>query len=340
MSEIRKAGEAKTVQALLSEGHHPMPDQWKREAFFLLLLLILSILFVELYFVLTIEWRYATFYSLVDFSALKPFQCRILVPALIRVLHQIFKVDIQILFKGITVLSVFFLLLAFRRLLQKFFSRKVSEYGTFLLLYPLVWNYCIYGRFRVPYDLPAVLLFTVGLIAILEKRLVLFYLVLLVGALNRETIVFLIGAFALLQDRPIHWKRLIPHIAAQSCLVGGVLLMLDYLFRAQSGAMHLQVRNNIAILLTPYLWPRVLLTFGGSWLLILAFWRIQHPVIKRLLVLIIPFTLSVFLVGIITELRIYSELVAIITVALLSSVLALWDKVVKWLSSSGVERAA
>ncbi len=64
----------------------------------------------------------------------------------------------------------------------------------FLVLWGVACTYAIRyeSRFYMPYDLPALFFFSVGLLACVERRVLLFLAVLLVGTYNRETTIFLV----------------------------------------------------------------------------------------------------------------------------------------------------
>jgi hypothetical protein len=296
----------------------------------LALYLLSSLLFTREYFSRTIEWRQAPLEKMIAFEADTPFQYRVLAPLVIRLLVHITDVDPYSISKVLTVVWTFASLLAFRLLLREFHSEVVSSFGAFFLVYALFWNHAVFGIWRMPFDLPGVLFFTIGLAALLRAKWSVFYVVFLLGAVNRETILFLTCAHMLLAfkgtGRTLPWK----HVSIQVGLWTVVRIVLTVVFRGnEGGQFQTQVGANIEHLSSGIATVPLLLSFGGLWVPALAGWKVMDERTRRLLLLAVPFVGMMFLVGNIHELRIYNELVPIVCMSALGVLLALFERVRK-----------
>ena len=104
--------------------------------------------------------------------------------------------------------------------------------GAALVCLPVFYRYISYD-----YDLPQLLLFSLGLLLLAKRRWGWFYAVLVLGALNKETTILLVMIHLL-----GHWKRmgrgaLLGHAAAQLLIVAGVRGLLQFvLFADNPGA--------------------------------------------------------------------------------------------------------
>jgi hypothetical protein len=296
--------------------------------FILCLYLLASLLFTQEYFGHAIEWKQAPLEKTIRFEADTPFQYRVLAPLVIRAIILTTPIDAYAASTILTVVWTFFSLLAFRILLRTFFSNAGASFGALLLAYAMYWNYAVFGIWRMPFDLPAILLFTLGLFALVRQRWVLFYLAFVLGALNRETILVLSVAFIFLS-----WKRAEPtfvwkHVGVQLGLWMLIRATLIVIFRNnQGGQFQTQFAANISNLMSGMPTIPLLLSFGGLWLPAFLGWRAVDNRIRRLLLVTIPFAGVMVIVGNLHELRIYNELVPIISMGALGGWLAFYDRV-------------
>jgi hypothetical protein len=226
------------------------------------------------------------------------------------------------------VVWTFLSLLAFRTLLRTFFSDAGASFGALLLAYAMYWNYAAFGIWRMPFDIPAILLFTLGLFALVRQRWFLFYIVFVLGALNRETILVLSVAFIFLS-----WKRAEPtfvwkHVGVQLGTWLLIRALLVFIFSDNSGGQfQTQFAANIKHLSSDMATIPLLLSFGGLWLPAFLGWRVVDERIRRLLLVTIPFVGLMFVVGNLHELRIYNELVPIICMGVLGVWTAFYNRI-------------
>lgn len=284
---------------------------------------LVALLFAKLYFLTTTEWRQARLEQLVAFQADRPFQERVLIPALLHIMNATTHLPILPIFQVLTVIITLAILIAFHVLLRQLIPRQLAALGALGIVYPMLWNYCVYGPFRSPYDLPAVLLFICGLIAILKERWLLFYGVFIPGVFNRETIALLGAAYLLLAVGRSPPSTILLHVAAQAVIWLSIKYVLGLIFAGNPGdpfQMHLATNiDNIVHLrvLTP-----LALMYGGAWLAIPLSWRTQSWVVKRLVWLAPPYYALVALIGNLHELRIYNELVPVVALALVCGIVS------------------
>ncbi|HVZ38824.1 MAG TPA: hypothetical protein VHI13_06080 [Candidatus Kapabacteria bacterium] len=171
------------------------------------------------------------------------------------------------------------------------------------------------------YDFPALLLFTLGLVALLQRRWLLYYPVLAIGLLNKETMVLLPLLFILLNRHRLRSRAVLLHIAAQ----GGIFLAIKFAIAAAfagnpGNTMDFHLFANVDILLRGY-GIGALLVIGAFAGLLLHDWRHKHPDLKIAALLIIPMLLLLFWGGIITELRDLYELFPIVLILSLHTIL-------------------
>jgi hypothetical protein len=226
------------------------PRRALRRCVLLLVYLAASLLFTELH----MAWSYghpaATPEQLMRFEAARPYQYRVLVPALAHLVHGATGLDASASYRLIGVLAGFFLLVAFRGYLSRFVPPAAAASGALAILYPLLWNVSPASplRFFYPSDVPAVLFTVLGLAALAAERMKLFYLVFAVATLNRETSCFLGFAylFAGLGRRDL--ATLSRHLGLQLTIWLAIKLALDTVFAGSPGSLvDLMAPRNAAL---------------------------------------------------------------------------------------------
>jgi hypothetical protein len=187
------------------------------------------------------------------------------------------------------------------------------------------------ARLYYPYDMPALAFFAAGLYFIYERKYLPLLLVVLIGTFNRETTLFLIAIYILdavsggdaveAEDRSgvrqLDWRR-VPWLGT-ACLAVvwvGVRVYLGHLYAGNDRSEdHLRLLENLRRF-TPQLLPSIL-NLCGYTLPIVFFYR-RRLVSRRLAawLLVVPVWIALmFFVGVISESRIYGELVPLAAVA-------------------------
>lgn len=309
---------AEPSQAL--EGYQAEPE-WRLSLLWWWFYALAAAIFTWIYFATTVQFEDATLAALADFSAFRPYQYRVLLPSLVHGLAWLLPLPVEWIYMGLTWAISLALLVAFRTLCSYWLQGWGLNLAVLLLLYAMLWNYAIISIFIYPSDILAILLFVLGLLCLFQGRMRFYYAVFVLGCFNRETVCFLTFAmlFLYLGRRSLiylAWQSI-----AQFALWFAIKSLLTYLFRENYGesVFQNQIANNLhffADLLARdvfALWS--LANFGGLWLLIPFVWKNLPTDLRRLALVILPFMLGMSVVGLLYEVRIYSEIVPLVCCA-------------------------
>ncbi len=296
---------------------------WLVPGFYLLVATMLAGIYLQM----TAAWSGAAYDSYVRGTmqypqALGPFRHRLLMPLLGRALGALPGLEPLGTFRLLTALCLWGILLAYRALLG-----NVLEPGRAALLapaigFPLLWNYCLLNRLYFPFDLPAVLFFTLGYHWIWRRRWAAYYPLLVVATLNRETAGFLIVLFALGWWGTMPGRRLAAHLAAQAALWGLVVGGVGGLPGGRGAPLstgwlvvNLNVVRDMLTLRGHALkdWAKLALAFGGAWWLVPWVWRAQERFVRRACLVVAPFVAVCVVRAILDEVRQYGDLIPVLT---------------------------
>ena len=206
-------------------------------------------------------------------------------------------------------------------------SLGVLVYPFFLVTVMLTYSNHVEQNFSYPYDFAAIAFFTAGLYFIYTRQFVPLLLVMILGTLNRETTLFLIGIYALdaatvagtdangsMERLPI-WKRLSLgqilwlRLILLSAVWIGIKLALGYAFRNNDHSEDYSRLSENLHRLSPRLLPAMLNLCGYLLPVVWVLRRYVRPTRLGNYIYIVPFWLVVmFKTGIIVEVRIYGEL--------------------------------
>ncbi len=185
----------------------------------------------------------------------------------------------------------------------------------------------------VPYDLPAILFFTLGMFFCLRKQLIPFIAVVAVGMYNRETMLFLAVIWAACTFR----KSI--SLAAAGALLTLVLWrvahveIVRWLGRSFSG-MQAALRVNVRML-EPHHLPQVLSAGGFLIIPVIFFWRkLRDKDLRLLWFSVLPFLGTALWYGWWNETRIFGE----ISVLVACSASLLLDQFILDISTAGATR--
>ena len=218
---------------------------------------------------------------------------------------------------------------------DRIFSRWFSFLVVYMAYFDLAPGWGL--AYSFPYDVPSLFFFSIGVYLTVVQKSWLYYLVYPLAALNRETICFLSIFFLIWKwqesrGRLASWSRnkqlqLFAHAAAQAAIWIGVKIYVAHLYAGNpvegAGQGHNSLLNhklpfNLHELMKPQQWPVLMSAFG---FLLPVLWAqrrwIQRPSILWSCALLFPlWFVGMMLVGIITELRVFSELSAFAVPAL------------------------
>ena len=275
------------------------------------------------------EFEFATLEKLTQFTADRPFQYRLLIPAIGNLTEKIIlNMNEMFELKSFYFLTDFVSLLAVWYLFSVFIFLTVSPDKVYSCCLSLGIYLPIYLAFLAPgynvlypFDLSQIAFFTGGLILIFRERFLALVILFIFSTLNRETSLFLIIIFIL-----TNYKRDAERIFYfRLFLLSAIWLMEKIILYAMvkgSGDVFLwKVSENIHLFnnlkgieyLGMYFYINIFL------LPVIVFWRrIKNEFIRRTVFVMLPFYLTMFLVGIIFEYRIHAEMIPVSYAAFLS----------------------
>lgn len=192
------------------------------------------------------------------------------------------------------------------------------------------WN----NPFDTPYDVPAVMFFAISITLIVRGKWWAYYPVFVLAVLNRETACFITLFFAVwewtrleLEDRNIRSRLswVIPHVLFQGAVWVALKLLLAHQYThnpteldAVHGIFAIKIGYNLHELLKPQQWPLLLSVCGFS----LPFLWIQRRWIgslglARACAVVLPLSLlGLLIVGVIVEIRIFADWIALVGLAI------------------------
>ncbi len=296
---------------------------------FLLLYLILSMALCYLYhkkIVVPVDWNAPNSLNAVaSFETAKPYQFRLLMPIVFDFFKPLFVIYEKYLYSAYNVVIVFLIQVVYYKLLCGYFKNK--RYLLWIapvILYPILWNYIILNQSFQYYDFTAILLFTAGLYYILNEKMGLFIVIFIIGILNKETAGYLIFAYLLFNYKNIFTKKVILNTFLLGIILIGYRLLLNYIFRNNPGdTFEVGYYENIRIVKELFsnriLLKNLALNFGGLYIFVILLfvtgaWK-KYPDRRKVYMnlALVPYYIFGIYVTYITEVRVYTELIPMIT---------------------------
>jgi hypothetical protein len=205
-------------------------------------------------------------------------------------------------------------------------NEEYSRWASLLVIYMAYFQFpLVFGlNFLLPYDLPSLFFFCGCLYCVISARMSFFYIFFVVGTFNRETIC-MSTLFLLIwrwQDSKGRGRLgLAGHIVAQAAIWILIKLYLHRLFAANTAEVvaagfHYKLGYNLQILLKLQQWPVLLSVFGFTLPLVLT-WRkwMKNAAMEREIYLLAAWFAVMMMVGVIIEIRIFSELIGYMALA-------------------------
>jgi hypothetical protein len=292
-------------------------------------------------------------------TADKAYQARALVPWLVGLIEGMFArpwfiKSVYDWFWLAEAASTFALVIAFSCYVSMILKDRVLGFiMSFVLMYAMLFNY-IYPRMDLPIeypyyfpallrfkdyyayfypcDTPSVMFTTVGMILLYRRNLPLFYIVLAVASLNKETsflLAFIYLATGLGKERP---GRLAFNFISQLLVVFFIRALLYALYSANPGEVlsGLTIMDNLDVLSNPRAYPYLLSSFGFILIPTLMCYRlIGDGFVRMALLTIIPFMITILIIGRLEELSSYGEIVPVVMGAFVCVVKGLHQRACK-----------
>lgn len=170
------------------------------------------------------------------------------------------------------------------------------------------------------YDLPALTFFTTALVLLLQRRWVLYYILFVVGCLNKETMVLTLWAYAALYGTRSREVNMFFHVAAHIVLFAAVKGFTIATFADNPGSdLEFHLYGNLHEILLGYTWSGLLIA-GITVYLVAANFQSKPRILKVLTTLVIPFGGLILMFGVVYELRAAYEIFPILTFMMLSTI--------------------
>jgi hypothetical protein len=192
---------------------------------------------------------------------------------------------------------------------------QIAYWGSFLVPLMAYFNYILVSevRFQSSYDVVQMAVFSLCLWAMLVRNRWVFYVVLLIGTMNKESTCFLVPMFGILE-----WKRIQVEGGSYSRLMAELIFQTSIWLPLRYYSAHILVAHptmttwhwarNLHYLLSPFHWMTTLSMFAFLWILYAAqLKRIDHPGLRYCALLLIPWAVLMFGVGDLLEIRIHGE---------------------------------
>ncbi|MBE2226226.1 MAG: hypothetical protein IAE93_02750 [Ignavibacteria bacterium] len=297
------------------------------------LYLVLSIVICYLYhkkIVAAADW-YApnSLNAVASFNTAKPYQFRLLMPVIFDFFRPLHAVYGKYLYGAWNVAALLLLQVVFYKLLCGYFkNKKYLLWVAPVILYPVLFNYILLNQSFQYYDFTAILLFTVGLYYIMTRNTTAFFIFFVIAIINKETAGYLIFAYMLFNYKELFTREIIRNTAILGVIFTGYKLLLGYIFRANPGdSFEIGYYENIRIvnelLSNRTLLKNLALNFGGLYvfvilLFITGLWK-KYPDRRKVFMnlAIVPYYIFGIYITYITEVRVYTELIPMITVLFL-----------------------
>ncbi|MDP4243989.1 MAG: hypothetical protein Q8921_14780 [Bacteroidota bacterium] len=279
---------------------------------------------------LLLAWTFANIYDyvlphnldvtveqLTTFTARRPMQLRVLMPAIIHVVSVATSLRIDTVNKLTTIVELWAILLLFGRFLSFFVSQSRAWIAAPLILVPLFWNYCLLCYMHFSSDLAGIALFLALLILRHERKWVAWYVLFAMACFNRETILFALPCLMALWWRERSLRSWLTLAIASATIWIAVRVFLNYLFRDSPGG---PFENHLAFNLgsLEHAWTSnqgvvryFIFLFGGMHIVSFALWKWTPRALRSLLLVSLLFWAVMLPVGILLESRIFGELIPI-----------------------------
>ncbi len=275
--------------------------------------------------------------AVASYQTSKPYQFRLLMPVLFDFFKPIAMLYGKYLYSAYNVVIVYLIQVVYYKLLCRYFRNKnLLLWITPVILYPILWNFIILNESFQYYDFTAILLTVFALYFITRNNFTGLVVIFILGILNKETIGYLIFSYMLYNYKIIFTRKIIINTAILGVIIVGGKLLLNYAFRNNPGdPFEVGYYENIKIvselLSNKVLLKHLALNFGGLYIFVILLfatgaWR-KYPD-RRLIYMnltIIPFYIFGIYVTYITEVRVYTELIPMITTLFL-----IYLSTIKW----------
>ncbi|MGH2575741.1 MAG: hypothetical protein ACRDFC_08605 [Ignavibacteria bacterium] len=269
--------------------------------------------------------------AVLSFETNLPFQYRLLFPFFFKPLSLAKLIPDKTLFLILSIILVYLIIIMYYYLISEYFQNgKINYFLALVIVYPMLWNYVILNQTFQYYDLTAVLFFTAGLYLIASNNFKFLFIIFVLAVLNKESAVYLVFCYILYNYRDVFTKSVLGNsvILVVSFIIIKLTLYLifkdnpgdpvEYTYRWNTEIINNLFTNRVYI-------KNVFLNFGLLYIFPIliaatAGWKKFDPVnYGRTFIF---FTLFIYIaVGFFivyyTEVRVYSELIPVVSTTFL-----------------------
>jgi hypothetical protein len=213
---------------------------------------------------------------------------------------------------------------AFSFIIRDFFSFFYITKNEVINLTPIIALFCLplffhYGN-HYYYDFPSLFLFTAGLLLMLKKKWVLFYITFIAGLINKETISFLTLGYILINIFNLKDKTFLKHLLLQLLLITLSKFIIQSVFTNNAGTFGVfSLYINLDNLLRPYS-LYFLLSTVVIFYLIFADFKNKPKTLKKLSLISIPFLVLYLIYGRLIEVRALYEIFPLFFILIMHSI--------------------
>jgi len=263
--------------------------------------------------------------AVLSFETAKPYQFRLLMPFLFMIFTPLTFIPEKIAYSIYSIFIVYSLLIIYKGLLCKYFdNERIVYYYSPVILYPMLWNYVILNQSFQFYDFTAVLIFTIGLYFIVTENFKGLLITFIVGIINKESAAYLAFSYLFFNYKKILTWKVILNVFILAVIFTAIKISLNLIFESNpGGTIEITVNENIRIL-SNALGNRIFmknlgLNFGALYvftILLFITGRWKKFFDRRLVfsnLAIVPFLIFGFCIVYYTEVRVYAELIPMVT---------------------------
>ncbi|PQV63997.1 hypothetical protein B1R32_10722 [Abditibacterium utsteinense] len=261
---------------------------------------------------------------LAQFRGNRPYQLRILMPLLAYLGARFTPLDAVRCYQLLVMAFSVAFFRVFSVYLQQFCAPRAAGWLSLILAWPLFAFYS--HKWFYPYDVPAAFFATLGLLFMVQRRWALYLIVFFLATLNRETSAFLTLAFTLTLRDALPKRHFAALLASQIAIWVALRGFLSWIFASNGGSpIEWHLADNWNELAGLFHYPSALAGYPAPLALVCAFatlvvlWvtgvatrRVQPEFLRRARGVFWPFLAAMSGVGMLTETRLYSELIPIL----------------------------
>lgn len=209
---------------------------------------------------------------------------------------------------GLSAIITFLCLIGYQVTIRALLQHELVAPRAFFAVVPLALCYGLLFLNRggtLSYDYPQVFLFSLGILLLAKDKLPLFYLVYILGMLNKETSVLLAVVFAIVYRGRLDTVKYMAHLTALTVIFLIIKLTLQHVYAGNLGhpLYHHVCDHNISFMLDPKNASEII----SLTLLIIALavrnWRSKPLILRQASIVFWPLFILTFLFGWIDEVR-------------------------------------